>query len=63
MGQILFAENPQKKEKKGNENLTTVFFVWDMWRIGVTDPIIADFRTGMRAVIGFIRQLLSTPGI
>ena len=56
--QSVFAERPQKKSK----NLTIFFFVWYMWRSGVTDPSIPGFRTGMRAVVGFIRQLLYPQG-
>ena len=46
----------------GNKNVTTVFFVSDMWRSGATDPSAPGFRTGMRAVVGFIRQLLYPQG-
>ena len=48
--------------KIGNKNLTTIFFVWNMWRSGVTDPSIPGLRTGTRSVVGFIRQLLYPQG-
>ena len=49
-----FAERSHKRSK----NWTTVFFVGDTWRSGVTDPSIPGFLIGMTAVVGFIRQLL-----
>ena len=47
---------------KRSKNLIIVFSVGDMWRSGVTDPSIPGFRTGMREVVGFIRQLLYPQG-